>query len=371
MASVRVENLKKIFRRGKIEVRAVDGITITIPDGQAFGVLGPSGHGKTTFLRLIAGLEVPTDGTIYFDDELVSAPGRIVVEPEHRGIAMVFQLWALYPNMTVYDNIAFPLRNAKVPKSEIDKKVKEIAEELGLTKVLNHYPRELSGGQMQRTAIARALVKNPRLLLMDEPFSNLDAAVRDSARALVRKIQRERKLTTIIVSHDPADIFSIAEVAGVIINGKFAQVSSPTDIYDNPANEVVAKLGGDINIVNVTVSGGFIYLSSSVKVPSPNPKLEGKYRLGVRPEDVMLSDSTDAPGMTFAGKVKVKVSSYVAGVFRTVVSPIDDDSVELMVNMGGYVEPGSEKNLLIRTQKIKLFDENGENVTLSALKTNS
>ncbi|MGC9111816.1 hypothetical protein [Acidilobus sp.] len=123
--------------------------------------------------------------------------------------------------------------------------------------------------------------------------------------------------------------------------------------------------------MNVSVSGGFIYLSSSVKVPSPNPKLEGKYRLGIRPEDVMLSDSTDAPGMTFAGKVKVKVSSYVAGVFRTVVSPVDDDSIELMVNMGGYIEPGSEKNLLIRTQKIKLFDENGENVTLSALKANS
>jgi ABC-type sugar transport systems, ATPase components len=364
MASVRTENLKKIFKKGKSEVHAVDGITLTIPDGQAFGILGPSGHGKTTFLRLVAGLEVPTDGYIYFDDDLVSAPGRIVVEPEHRGIAMVFQLWALYPNMTVYDNIAFPLRNAGVPKSEIDKRVREIAEELGLTRVLNHYPREISGGQMQRTALARALVKNPRVLLLDEPFSNLDAAIRDGARALVRRIQRERKLTTIIVSHDPADIFSIAEVAGVIINGKLVQVAPPTEIYDSPANETVARLGGDINVIEVKASDGIIYISNSVKLPSPIPKLEGRFRLGIRPEDLVLSDSAEAPGMTLVGRVKVKVSSYVAGIFRTLVSPIDDDSIEILVNANGYVEPGSEKNLLVRLPKVKVFSEKGESLTL-------
>ena len=364
MASVRTENLKKYFRKGKEVVKAVDGITINIPDGTAFGILGPSGHGKTTFMRLIAGLEVPTDGKIYFDDELVSAPGRVVVEPERRGIAMVFQTWALYPNMTVYDNIAFPLRNAGLPKSEIDKRVREVAEELGLTRVLNHYPRELSGGQMQRTAIARALVKNPKVLLMDEPFSNLDAAIRDSARAMVRRIQRERKLTLLIVSHDPADIFSVTERAGVIFNGKFVQVGSPTDIYDNPVSEAVARLGGDLNVVEAKVAAGAAAVAS-LRFETPYKDVSGDLRLGVRPEDLTLSASGEAHGMLSAGRVRVKVSSYVAGVFRTVVSPIDDESVEFLVNSTSFIEPGAELYLLYRPEKVKFFDREGKNIVLA------
>jgi ABC-type sugar transport systems, ATPase components len=180
----------------------------------------------------------------------------------------------------------------------------------------------------------------------------------------VRRVQRERKLTTIIVSHDPADIFSIAEVAGVIINGKLVQVAPPTEIYDSPANETVARLGGDINVIEVKASDGIIYISNSVKLPSPIPKLEGKFRLGIRPEDLVLSDSAEAPGMTLVGRVKVKVSSYVAGIFRTLVSPIDDDSIEILVNTNGYVEPGSEKNLLVRLPKVKVFSEKGESLTL-------
>ena len=363
MASVRTENLKKYFRKGKEVVKAVDGISITIPDGMAFGILGPSGHGKTTFMRLIAGLEVPTDGEIYFDDKLVSAPGRVIVEPERRGISMVFQTWALYPNMTVYDNIAFPLRNAGLPKSEIDKRVRQIAEELGLTRVLNHYPRELSGGQMQRTAIARALVKNPKVLLMDEPFSNLDAAIRDSARALVRRIQRERRLTTIIVSHDPADIFSVTERAGVIFNGKFVQVGSPSEIYDNPVSEAVAKLGGDLNVIEVRVDDGVASIAG-LKFKTPYKGVSGYLRLGVRPEDLALAASAEAADAALAGKVRVKVSSYVAGVFRTVVSPVDDESVELLVNASTFIEPGTELYLLYRPNKVKFFDNAGRTLVI-------
>ncbi len=364
MASVRTENLKKYFRKGKEIVRAVDGISITIPDGMAFGILGPSGHGKTTFMRLIAGLEVPTEGEIYFDDELVSAAGRVVLEPERRGIAMVFQTWALYPNMTVYDNIAFPLRNAGLPRPEIDKRVRQAAEELGLTRVLNHYPRELSGGQMQRTAIARALVKNPRVLLMDEPFSNLDAAIRDSARALVRRIQRERRLTTIIVSHDPADIFSVTERAGVIFNGKFVQVGSPSEIYDNPVSEAVAKLGGDLNIIESKVAEGVASVAG-LRFETPYKGVTGDLRLGVRPEDLTLSASAEAVGFVPAGRVRVKVSSYVAGVFRTVASPVNDESVELLVNASTFIEPGTELYLLYRPDKVKFFDREGKNVALA------
>ncbi|MFP3306988.1 MAG: ABC transporter ATP-binding protein, partial [Thermocladium sp.] len=157
--------------------------------GESFGILGPSGAGKTTLMRIIAGLDVPTAGELYFNDELVAASNRLIVPPEDRNIGMVFQTWALYPNMTAYDNIAFPLKSLKISKAEEQKKINDIAEILGISHVLNHYPRELSGGQQQRVALARALVKNPSILLLDEPFSNLDARIRDSARALVRRIQ--------------------------------------------------------------------------------------------------------------------------------------------------------------------------------------
>lgn len=295
---------------------------------------------------------------MYFDDEITSAPGRIVIEPERRNVAMVFQNWALYPNMTVYDNIAFPLKMAKVSKHEIDKRVREIAEELELTRVLNHYPKELSGGQMQRTALARALVKNPRILLLDEPFSNLDAALRDSARALVRRIQRERKLTTIIVSHDPADIFSIADVAGVIINGKFAQIGSPADIYNTPVTTLIAALSGDINLLSAKVVEDTA-LIANLRIPLSKGLIkDNEVIIGLRPDEMKLvTEPQDIRGFINIGKVRVKVSSYTLGVFRIVVSPVSDESVDIIVVSDEPIEPGRETYLLIRPDKIKIFNK--------------
>ncbi|MDP8003369.1 MAG: glucose ABC transporter ATP-binding protein GlcV [Caldisphaera sp.] len=358
MVNVKLKELTKVFKKGKIEVYAANKITLEVKDGSAFGIVGPSGGGKTTLLRLIAGLEIPTDGYVYYNDQMVSAPNKIIVEPENRGISLVFQNWALYPNMTVYDNIAFPLKNIKIPKEEINKRVNEIADVLNIKSVLSHYPREISGGQMQRTAIARALVKNPRLLLLDEPFSNLDAQIRDSARALVRKIQRELKLTTIIVSHDPADIFSIAEEAGVIVNGRLAQKGYASDIYDNPISEIVSRLLGDINVVNAEIKDNRIILGN-LSIPL-NKKLDKDViRIGIRPEDMKISESEVINDFVNIGKVRVKVSSYTAGVFRLVVSPINDESIEFSINTDRHIEAGKEMYMFVRPEKIKLFDTNG------------
>ncbi|MCH4816248.1 MAG: glucose ABC transporter ATP-binding protein GlcV [Saccharolobus sp.] len=365
MTTIRVENLTKIFKKGKTEVKAVDNISIQIESGMSFGVLGPSGHGKTTFLRLIAGLEEPTSGYIYFDNDVVSSPRRVVMSPEKRGIAMVFQNWALYPNMTVFDNIAFPLKLAKVPKDKIESKVKEVAEELGLSGVLNRYPKELSGGQMQRTAIARALVKDPKVLLLDEPFSNLDAQIRESARALVRKIQRERKLTTLIVSHDPADIFAIANKAGVIVHGKFAQIGSPTEIYEYPATDLIARLTGEINLLQAKVIENTAILGN-LKIPLNNVELKGMSNIviGIRPDDLTLSD-TLLDKYVDAGIVKVKLVSYGAGIFKIVVSPAADENIDIIVDAEEPLETGIETHLLIKVGKMKIFDQNGNNLLTS------
>jgi ABC-type sugar transport system ATPase subunit len=361
MAKVVLKDLTKVFKKGKNLIYASNKINLEVSDGRSFGILGPSGGGKTTLLRLIAGLELPTDGYIYFDEKMVSAPNRIIVDPADRGIAMVFQNWALYPNMTIYDNIAFPLRNMKVPKAEIDKKVKEVAEILNIQHILDHYPREVSGGQMQRTALARALVKNPKILLLDEPFSNLDAQIRDSARALVRKIQRELKLTTIIVSHDPADIFAITEEAGVIVNGILVQKGNASEIYDNPINETVSKLLGDINIIKAEIKDSHIKLGN-ITIPINRKLDKGVIDIGIRPEDIKISETNDIPGFVNVGKVKIKVSSYVAGTFKVVVSPIDDESIELNVNTEKHREAGTDINLFIKPEKIKIFDEKGNKI---------
>ncbi|TRM86058.1 ABC transporter ATP-binding protein, partial [Sulfolobus sp. E3] len=354
MVDIKVEKLSKIFKKGKTEVRAVDNISITLESGTAFGVLGPSGHGKTTFLRLIAGLEEPTDGYIYFGNEVVSEPKRVVLGPEKRGIAMVFQNWALYPNMTVFDNIAFPLKLAKVPKDKIEPKVKEVADELGLGGVLNRYPKELSGGQMQRTALARALVKDPKVLLLDEPFSNLDAQVRESARALVRKIQRERKLTTLIVSHDPADIFAIANRAGVIVQGKFAQIGNPIEIYESPASEIIARLTGEINLINAKIIKNYAIVGN-LNIPL-DYKLDDidEAIIGIRPDDITLSDERKDKYMD-VGMVKVKLVSYSSGIFKIIVNPISNEDIEIIVDSDEPLEIGSEKHLLIRAGKVKVF----------------
>lgn len=242
-----LQNLTKTFpgrgRKVREEVVAVSNFDFEIPDGRLIGLLGPSGCGKSTTLNLISGLVRPTSGRIFFGEEDVTA-----LAPEHRGIGLVFQNYALYPHLTVRQNITFPLENLKgkdkLSRQEMEEKALEAARLVQIEELMDRRPGELSGGQQQRVAIARALVKRPKVLLLDEPLSNLDARLRLQTREEIRRIQRETGITTIFVTHDQEEAMSISDLIIVMKDGVVQQIGRPQDVYDNPANLFVAKFLG-------------------------------------------------------------------------------------------------------------------------------
>ena len=256
MSRVRFDGVSKRFGA----VSALEDLTLDVGDGELMVLLGPSGSGKTTALRLLAGLEAISAGRIEIDDRVVND-----VSPRDRDVAMVFQDYALYPQMTVYDNMAFGLRRRRLPRSEIERRVSGAAEALALSELLGRRPRELSGGQQQRVALGRALVRRPRVLLMDEPLSNLDAQLRTQARTEVRRIQRELGTTTIYVTHDQVEAMTLGDRLAVLNGGRLEQVGAPADLYDEPANAFVGGFLGSPPMSFLAAKGG---------------------RLGVRPEHV-------------------------------------------------------------------------------------
>ena len=254
MIDIKIKNVKKNFftiKRGKVE--ALKEIDLEIPAGKFFVLLGPSGCGKSTLLNIAAGIEKPSDGEIYFGDKLVvSSNKKIFLSPKERDVAMVFQSYALYPHLTVYDNIAFPLKIAKLDKNKIDEKINWAADILEIKNILNAKPSELSGGQRQRVALGRAIVREPNLLLLDEPLSNLDALLRITMRSELKSIQRKLKLTTIYVTHDQTEAMSLGDKIAVLNEGVVQQIGTPEEIYNNPANLFVARFIGSppMNILN-------------------------------------------------------------------------------------------------------------------------
>jgi multiple sugar transport system ATP-binding protein len=262
----------------------VSAIDLDIADREFIVFLGPSGCGKTTTMRMIAGLEDPTDGEIRIG-------GRVVnnLEPKDRDVAMVFQNYGLYPNMTVYENIRFPLKVRKVDASSHDARVKKAAAMVELGDLLSRRPRELSGGQRQRVALARAIVREPAVFLMDEPLSNLDAKLRVSTRAQIKNLQHELKVTTIYVTHDQIEAMTLADRVVVMNKGAFQQVGTPTEIYDNPANTFVAGFIGSpaMNLMAGEISGG-VFSAPQVRIAGLPPHLSGQITLGFRAEDAAV-----------------------------------------------------------------------------------
>ena len=277
MANVVLHDVRKTYPGG---VDAIKGINFEVGDGQFCVLVGPSGCGKSTLLRMVAGLETITGGTI-------DIGGRVVneIEPADRDIAMVFQNYALYPHMTVYNNMAYGLRNRGMPKPEIDTRVREAAQILEITPMLERKPRQLSGGQRQRVAMGRAIVRQPKVFLFDEPLSNLDAKLRIAMRVEIRKLQRRLKTTSIYVTHDQLEAMTLADILVVMNGGVVEQIGKPLDIYRKPATTFVASFIGapPMNLLPVSTNDlGGLLDALQIRVP-------GDSILGVRPEDFAMT----------------------------------------------------------------------------------
>ncbi|WP_445525131.1 ABC transporter ATP-binding protein [Streptomyces cyslabdanicus] len=351
MAPITMSELVKIYPGG---VRALDAIDLTVEDGEFFALLGPSGCGKTTLLRTVAGLEASSGGSIRIGDRDVTA-----LPPGRRDVAMVFQDYALFPHMTVTDNIAYPLRIKKVPSAERAQKAAGTAAELGLSDYLGRRPGQLSGGQQQRVALARAMACHPQVFLFDEPLSNLDARMRLEARTFLKRLQRELGVTTVFVTHDQAEALALADRIAVMEGGRIRQLGTPKEVFHRPANTFVASFIGStpMNLLDAAVSSSGEHLAIGndvLPVPAAYARAltDGeKLVLGVRPE--YLSYSAEPVKQALSGEVTVVENlgsaqlvtlSGEAGFVQVVV---DEDTV-LVTGDRGYAVPRPDRMLLYR-----------------------
>ncbi|WP_030609905.1 ABC transporter ATP-binding protein [Streptomyces fulvoviolaceus] len=301
MAELELRDLRKTYRsRGRPAVDAVRGLDLALGTGELLGLLGPSGCGKSTTLRMIAGLETVTGGDILVDGEsLVGRPAQ------RRNIGVAFENYALYPPLTVAENLGFGLKaRRKAARGDVDRKVEDIAERVGLTDILDARPAGLSSGQKQRVSLARALIREPDVLLLDEPLSHLDAAQRDTTRRELKRIQRDLGHTTILVTHDQEEALSLADRIAVMKDGVIQQLGTPYEIYDSPANVFVADFVGEppINLLTgVVTADGHARLSDAVRIALPVPVAEGReVVVGIRPEDLRLTGDEGLPARVVA-----------------------------------------------------------------------
>lgn len=298
MAEISLQDVSKYFDGGSIIANYK--LNARIRDGEFLVILGPSGCGKTTALRLIAGLETPSEGEIYFDDDRVDQ-----LSPSKRNIAMVFQNYALYPHMTVRENIAYPLKIRDIPPGERDSRIEEMTELLHIEDLLDKKPAELSGGQRQRTSLARAIVREPRVFLLDEPLSNLDAKLRLEMRAELKRIQQEIGITTVYVTHNQEEAMSMGDRVMVMNQGTIRQIAPPDELYERPRTKWVANFIGSpaMNIIDGEVANGTFALDNGDTVPLTDGEIEGTASLGIRPENMSISESTPSTEYSLAGTV--------------------------------------------------------------------
>lgn len=355
-----LQNLTKKFpnrnKKEKGEVIAVNDFDFEIPDGKLVGLLGPSGCGKSTLLFLICGLQKPTEGRICFgEDDVTKLP------PENRGVGVVFQNYALYPHLTVRQNIIFPLQNLKgaekLTGAEMEEKALEAAKLVQIEELMDRRPNELSGGQQQRVAIARAMVKRPRVLLLDEPLSNLDARLRLQTREEIRRIQRETGITTVFVTHDQEEAMSICDIIVVMKEGLLQQIGKPQEVYDNPVNLFVAKFLGTppINVFEGRVQGGRLCIGEEAVMDAPGVS-DQEVTVGIRPEGFVLRED---------GPLSCRLSGVeVMGRDISVVSthPLClNANVRSIINAENKVDTSSETvRFALKPSKVLLFNQSTE-----------
>ena len=357
---VELQNLTKIFpsrnKKSGEEVIAVNNFTFTIPDGKLVGLLGPSGCGKSTTLYMISGLQKPSGGKILFgEDDVTDLPA------ESRGVGLVFQNYALYPHMTVKQNIMFPLENLKGPdkmeKEQMIERAYEAARLVQIDELMDRKPSELSGGQQQRVAIARALVKMPRVLLLDEPLSNLDARLRLQTREEIRRIQRETKITTVFVTHDQEEAMSISDMIVVMKLGIVQQVGKPQEVYDNPTNLFVAKFLGTppINVFNGKVKGGKLYIGENAVLDVPGIDDRDVF-VGIRPEGFVVDPNgaltCNVNGIEVMGRDVSIVSTNGNSVNPVIRSIINSDEA--------ISADATTVNYSLKSHKVFVFDKETE-----------
>jgi len=362
MAELKFRDINKVYDNG---VQAVFDFNLDVKDKEFIVFVGPSGCGKSTTLRMVAGLEEITSGELYIDDKLVNDTA-----PKDRNIAMVFQSYALYPHMTVYDNMAFGLKLRKMPKDEIERRVKNAADILGLDEYLDRKPKALSGGQRQRVALGRAIVRDAKVFLMDEPLSNLDAKLRVQMRAEIIKLHERIETTTIYVTHDQIEAMTMASRIVVMKDGYIQQVGAPKDIYDNPANVFVGGFIGTpaMNFVYGKIDPKGYFISEGLKVEVPKAKIEllkekgyeGKeVIMGIRPEDIHDDNIVLETYPNSQVKFKVDVAELL-GAETNIYAKVGNHDVIARVDARADINIGDDITLAFDMNKVHFFDMDSE-----------
>ncbi len=353
MSDLKITGLHKHYGN----FHAVKGIDLEVPSGEFTVLVGPSGCGKSTLLRTIAGLEEPSAGTVEIANKDVTW-----ARPRDRDIAMVFQNYALYPYMSVFENIAFGLRARKVASVEIDTRVKRAADMLDIGPLLQRFPRELSGGQRQRVAIGRAIVRDARLFLFDEPLSNLDAQLRDDMRVEIKRLHKELGRTMIYVTHDQIEAMTLADRIVLLRDGRIEQLGSPLDLFERPASRFVAGFLGSpkMNFLTATVSGSSLKLGDGTKLGLPRKVKATEVILGIRPQHIMIAGKSVAADHSRVPVVIELVQPTGSRVHVTF--PLGGTSVVADLDAHDASKPGSKVNIDIDMVRAVIIDPTSEKV---------
>ena len=345
MAKINLKNLQKSYGKTKV----IHDLSVDIKEGELVVIVGPSGCGKSTLLRMVAGLEDINSGSILFDNKEVND-----LEPRERNIAMVFQNYALYPHMTVFQNMSYSLKILKIPKDEINSRVQKAAEILELGELLERRPSQLSGGQRQRVAMGRAIVRDPVAFLFDEPLSNLDAKLRVQMRLEIKKLQTQLKTTSLYVTHDQVEAMTLADRMVVMNEGNVEHVGTPLEVYTKPKTLFTAQFIGSpaMNILKGECQSSQINLSSGAKLKT-NSKHNGKVNVGLRPEDFTINEK---------GSIKLNVELVeLIGANTLIHGRLENSNEILVASIAGVIsesEIGNQINLSFDENKLHLFDVN-------------